>query len=350
MNRLVILVVLFTLIGCKAFVPKKYKFVISDERWNTIKLEPKNTDPILTDSMVVMYSNRNFHPERKKILGDYIDSAGFARVFLASAKNGICHLYAMNSVSEAVLAIGKKRNLVFYVEGMGKNFPIGLERAFSLSIQHGLTVVMMDYPSINIEYSAFKNFNYARKSSFRTAPYLIDLLKEFQSEKQKGRDWTKVNTTLFHHSMGNIMLKRILEERMDTVLVPNLVDQLVLNAPCVNVEGHKVWLEKSLLAKKTFVHYNKDDTQLNGAKILAGKTQLGAKLYPPLAQKAQYVDFNPVVGPNHSNFIDIPLRAPIKIESRNYYFKLFNGVPIDFGDTTLFGLGWKGMGVSLRKY
>ena len=348
MIRFACLFFLLVLGGCKALLPKKYQFYIGDERWNTIRLVATNSPILLTDSMVVMYSNRNFHPEQKKVLGDYIDSTGTTHVFLATAKGGIWYLYPMQSLDEAVTALGKKRNIVCYVEGMGKNFPIALERAFSLSVQHGVTVIMMDYPSINFTYGVYKNFHYARESSFRTAPFLVKLLQEIQANKAAEKEWTKVNWTLFHHSMGNIMLKRILEERRDNVLKPRLFDQLVLNAACVNQDGHAAWLDKSQLANKTFVHYNKDDKQLYGAKLLIGKNQLGARPSAPLAVNSQYVDFNPLVGNVHSNFIDIPMRPSINPHSWSYYYKLFNGITIDFSDSTQFGKGWKGIGVYLK--
>ncbi|MBY0426186.1 MAG: alpha/beta hydrolase, partial [Cytophagales bacterium] len=202
---------------------------------------------------------------------------------------------------------------------------------------------------INIEYGAFKIFNYARICSYRTAPYLIGLMKEIQASKNAKEEWTTAKMTLFHHSMGNIMLKRILQDGMDSTISPELFDQLVLNAPCVDQDGHKKWLEKSRLAKKTILHYNKDDKQLNGAKILAIKTQLGARLHRPLASNTQYVDFNPLMGDSHSNFLDIPKRPKIQPKAKKYYYQLFHGQAIDYSDTSQFGMGWKGIGVSLKK-
>ncbi|MBC7388656.1 MAG: alpha/beta hydrolase [Opitutaceae bacterium] len=334
--------------GCKLFVPSKYQNYFSDQPWDNIRLAKTDEIPQVVDSMVIMRSNREFYPYRKKFLGDKIDSTQQDRTFLVIAKNSKWIVYPVKDINSGISLTNKKQDLVVYVEGMGKNFYHAGHRAFGLSSQYKVLVVMMDYPSIEPEYGLIKNFRYARKNSFATAPSLINLLKELDNEKIAGKDWTKENWTLFHHSMGNIMLKRIMKERSDTILSPGLFDLVVFNAACTEMKNHHLWLEQSKLGKINIIHYNQDDRQLKGARILALKRQLGCKPGRHLAKNATYIDFNPLVGPRHSTFAEIPLRPPIHPHAREYFNQIFNGKYPDYKNKDKFSKVKNGTGYYLK--
>ncbi len=347
-RTLPIVVITILLSSCRLLVPSKYKNYFSDEVWDNIILAKPNEIPSITDSMVIIRSNRDFYPYRKKFLGDRIDSSGSDRTFLVVAENSKWIVYPLPDVSFGVSLIQKKQNLVVYVEGMGKNFFHATNRAFGMSSQYKVLIVMMDYPSIDPEFGLIKNFRFARRNSYATAPSLINLLKEMNLDKQAGKEWTKTNWTLFHHSMGNIMLKRILKERSDTILTPGLFNLVVLNAACTERKHHKVWLEKSKLGKNFLVHYNKDDRQLKGAGLLTLKKQLGSKPGKHLAPNAVYIDFNPLVGPRHSTFAEIPLRPPLHPHARRYFNYILNGLYPDYKNEELFLPVRKGTGYYLK--
>ena len=335
--------------SCKFLIPEKYSQANFDDAWEHIQLSTTTSEkPIQTDSTVIIYTNRVFHPERHSFLGDFIDSSGTSRPFLIVCKSGKWVVFPLKSIEEGILLINEKRNLVVYEEGMGKNFGLATARALGLSHQYGITVIMMDYPSINPTLGMHDNFKFSRQNAFLTAPYLVKLIRELQDYKKSGKDWANVKWTLFLHSMGNISLKRILEERMDSTLTPSLFELVVLNAPCVEEKNHSTWLKKCKLGKKLMVHYNKEDKQLRGASILLFKQQLGTKPRHPLADNAQYVDLNPLVGNRHSTFSDIPERPPIHPHARAYFKQIFNGICPDFNDSDQFGTGWKSIGVSLK--
>jgi hypothetical protein len=341
------LLIVLSLASCKLMIPAKYKQYAAEVPWQYIRMAHDGEAVVQSDSTVILYSNRTFHPERKKALGDYIDSSGATRPFLVVCKSGQWVVYPLASVEEGVLKIGKKRNVVVYQEGMGKNFQFAADRAFALSVEYDVTVVMMDYPSINVDLGLHGNFKFARKSAYQTAPCMLSLLKELERYKAAGKEWTQVRWTLFFHSMGNICLKRMLEEDLTNGL-DGMFDLLVLNAPCVAEKNHAAWLGKSRLAKNTLLHYNKDDKQLNGAEILLLYNTLGTEPHKPLAANATYVNFNLLVGKRHSTFSDFKGRAPIKPNARWYYGQVFQGTLPDFSDTSKFSTGGKGLGFSLK--
>ncbi len=344
---LLFLFVLFGLKGCTYKAHPKDEWYFSDAPWSQIRLARTGETPAPQDTMVLMCSNRVFHPERKKILGDEMDSVGASRLFLLVSKQGEWILYPLKSIEEG-MRYQRKRNLVVYVEGMGKNFVLAAERASEISKQNDVSVVMMDYPSIHPGLGMHANFKYARHNASQSAPQLVSLLQELQRNKQQGKEWTTVKWTLFLHSMGNILLERIAKEQLDSVLSPGLFDIVALNAPCVNQRNHHLWLEHLALGKTILVHYNHQDKQLNGAMLLLFHRQLGARPHFPLARNAHYVDFNPILGSLHSAFVEIPRRPPIPLRSKQYFRRLFHGQVPDFSDSTQFGKGWKGIGVSLK--
>ena len=341
---IVYFLIFYGLNSCQLFIPKTYRNYFSDDPWKKIHFESGN--PTIrfkelninteSDSIVILRSNRVFHPERQKFLGDYIDSNNQSKTFLIAVKKG--HFYVFQTdILTGLSQTTTSKNLVVYVEGMGKNFYLAATRAIAMSAQYKVQVVMMDYPSINNKYGIRRNFRFARRNSFKTAPYLLQLLKDLQEEKNKKNEWTKSNWTLFHHSMGNIMLRRILRQHSDSVISPELFDLVVLNAACTEEKQHYKWLEKSHLGKKHIVNYNKDDRQLNGAQFLTLKRQLGSNPKRHHAKNATYVDFNPLVGPRHSTFAVIPLRPPLHPHAVRYYKQIFNGEYPDFTNRELFG-------------
>lgn len=346
MTRFFTFLLLASLCGCKVFVPKKYRQFVSDDPWKHIRLAKEGEKATSCDSMVIMYTNRVIHPERTKILGDYIDSAGACRPFLLTAQNGQWILFPLHSVEEGILGL-PTRNLVVYAEGMGKNFVLAAERAFGVSRQYGVTVVMMDYPGISPDYGMNKNFKFAQRNSFNTALPLAKLLLHLRHSKARHPELANIKWTLFFHSMGNIMFKRFLEERMDTLANEPLFDLVVLNAACVPQKKHTTWLVRNSLGKMTLVHYNKQDKQLKGAMILTFKRQLGCRPKPPLTGNAQYVNFNLLVGNRHSTFVDVNGRPPIHPTAKTYFRKIFNGSTPNFQDPKQFERGWKNVGVSL---
>lgn len=347
MLRLICCVLPLFLGGCKMLISKQYLRYFSEEPWEHIRLANEGEKPEKTDSMAVIYTNRTFHPERKQVIGDYRDSSEKCRPLLVTAKNGQWVIFSLNTIDQGVSHL-ENRNLVVYVEGMGKNFFLAAERAFGVSSQYKVSVVMMDYPSINPTLSMNKNFKFSMNNSFASSSQLMDLLNEMQSYKKAKKKWAQVKWTLFCHSMGNIMLKHILEDNMDSTIASPLFDNLILNAPCVDQKNHKKWLEKCDWADHIFLNYNKQDKQLNGAMILTLKRQLGARPKPILAKNIYYVNFNKLVGSRHSTFVDVTGRTPIAPHANAYFQEIFNGKVPDFSNKERFGKGWKGVGLSIQ--
>ena len=348
MQKVASFIFILVLCGCKSLAPDSYKNYLSDEPWKNIRLADSNEVPVVSDSMVIIRTNRAFLPGKAKFLADYIDHSGTARTFLIIAKNGRWMVHSIPDINTGMEISGKRQNIVVYVEGMGKNFFLATERALQMSSQYGVSVVMMDYPSINPLYGMNRNFRSSKENAYQTAPYLVHLLKEIDADKKAGREWTKVKRTLFMHSMGNIMLRKILMDRSDTAISHGLFNLIILNAACTDEKGHNLWIDNSKLGNNFVINYNKYDKQLNGAQMLLFKRQLGTKPQKPLAKKAFYIDFHQLVGSRHSNFVNIRFRAPVHTHASNYYTFILNGTFPDLNNTKLLLPARKGIGYYLK--
>jgi hypothetical protein len=327
--------------GCSLFAPPKTPWHFSSAPWEKIRMARQGESIAPQDTLILLYSNRTFHPNRPKIFGDYIDSSETCRSFWIQSKKREWLIFPLHAVEDG-LPYFENRDVVVYGEGMGKNFVLATERALAVSNQYKVAVVLMDYPSIHPELNMHKNFQFSRTNAYATAPSFVNLLLALQDYKRKQKEDTQARYTLFLHSMGNIMLQRMVEDRLDSTLRSPLFDLVVLNAPCVPQKHHNVWLEKMTLGKTTLVHYNHQDKQLNGAMLLLGRKQLGARPKFPLAQNAQYVDFHPLVGTLHSTFVDIPGRPPIHPHARHYFYPLFHGEVPPFSDSSFLTRDGKG--------
>ena len=342
-----ILFLAMIMMAFKSCIPQKYRTVQAD-LWPRISLASPEEVPTYSDSMVVLYSVRNFHPDQRKFFGNYIDSSGMIRVLLAVCKNNRWKIYIRKNLDEAMTWLNRGQDLVCYVEGMGKDFPLTLERAMSMSAQYKVRVVMFDYPSINTDLKISRNFKFARISSSQASIGFSSWLKTMNDYKIQQKDWIKdQKRTLFHHSMGNIMIRKALLDGLADSLSSDLFDHVVLNAACVGQKKHKQWVEKITFSDHVLIHYNKQDRQLRGAGLLTFQSQLGAKFHRPLAENATYVDFNLLVGKLHTTFIDIDSRPPIAKEAKAYFHNLFHGKFPDFSDTTKFRIAPKNKGYTL---
>jgi hypothetical protein len=132
--------------------------------------------------------------------------------------------------------------------------------------------------------------------------------------------------SMFFHSMGNNVIRKIastkyLKRYNDAVWV----DNLILNAPCVPYRRSFRWIDSIRFAKHVFVHYNPYDQTLKWARIIGFRRILGERPGARIANNATYVNFNPLCGGGHSNFLSLRGRQPASKACTHHYDQLFHG-------------------------
>lgn len=307
--------------------------------WLKIELASDDEKPFKSDTMVVMQTTRQIiHSEKGKAFFNHTSAPNNKlTTLLAVCKNQYWKIFIMSDIDEAMKMMPLKKDLVFYIEGLGKNFPIAMYRAAGLTTQYDVNVIMFDYPTVNESIGLIRNFYFAEKSSKKSADTFAEFLKTLQDfEKQKSPWILNKNKTLFIHSLGNVMLKEAVVKNLLKDLQPQFLNRLVLNAACVKQHKHVKWIDSIHFASEKFIHYNKKDIQLLGARLLKHQLMLGALPKKPFSTKTYYIDFVSILGKQHNGYLNNPGISNVPFYSHKYYHSLLHGEDIPFSNETLF--------------
>ena len=201
-------------------------------------------------------------------------------------------------------------------------------------------------PSFNSNKKLLGNYQFAFRNARRAYEDFVPVLDSVVRLRKHGNMGIG-HLTLFFHSMGNNILRETVRKgRLPEINSTVWVDNLVLNAPCVPQKHHKEWLDKVQFAKRIYVHYNPEDHVLKGAHLVSFRKQLGEKVRKPISTHAVYINFHPLAGENHSNFL-VLLQHPVPPQSLlAYYHSLLHGNAVNIADTIHFRRsGYRGIGV-----
>ena len=323
MRRLLILL----LLALPTVAYAQLSFYNSDAYWSDFCLQNSCAEPSITDTCLVFVSNRHVHPDSLRFVDEYVDTAGLKYFFLQK-RGGKWNVYQTSGLAEAMNLLPEKRDIVVYTEGMGKIFTTNVARAVLMRSQYHVNVVMFDYSSINTTYKPSRNFYFARNNARLSAPHYFELLKRLQVARRDNEYWVQhVRISTFYHSMGNIILKEMMEHQpwQELNSLP-FIDNLVINAACVPRRNHREWVENIRFANKIYVHYNRMDLQLKGAHMLTFRAQLGEKVVGGHASNATYINFHKQVGHQHSYFLNFPQNEyRMTDEMKEYFARLFTG-------------------------
>lgn len=322
MKRRIILFALSSLLFVSFNSPKKYK-IYND--WSNVTLVDTLYTSQVSDTVFAICSNRKYDPEQTEFLGHVPNSDQSIHYFVATFKNGNWLIDKVANLDVTFKYLPHK-DLVIYTEGMGKTLPLNLKRSAAMTTQYDLNVLMFDYPSIHPDKSIFSNFYFAYNQAKEAYRSFNELLAQFIAYHQDNIMYFQgINTTLFFHSMGNQVLKQSVVHNDDVFRHKHLFNNVVLNAACVPRWHHVEWIEGIQFADRIYVHFNKQDKQLNGASIITLDKMLGVNPGKDHAENAIYIDFNELVGKRHSNFLDIAGRENIEEEAQQYYFSVLHG-------------------------
>jgi len=334
MKRIVLLIVLYFTVGHLVAQPKQYK-VFND--WSNVELVDSLTADLLSDSIFAICSNRVFDPTVIEFLGHDNDPDDSIRYFVASFCDGRYWVDRVADLSSIFLYLPRE-DLVVYAEGMGKTFPKNLQRGSAMATQYGVNVLMFDYPSIHPDKFVFANFYYAynraKTSHIAYKNLLVDIVQF------KGSGFYKKETgriSAIFHSMGNQIIRNTILSGLNEPADQKIFDNLILNAACVPQRNHQAWVEQIDFAKRIYINYNSKDKQLRLAALITLDKMLGVDPKDPKARNAIYVNFNPLVGDRHSNFLNIKGRDDIPMRAHYYYLSILHGNSTHHENPEFFG-------------
>lgn len=311
------------------------------------------------DSCLWIVTNRIKAPEKENdaLFGSTLDPEGRLRYTKACHCPGGRWIYQIRPDFTALLSdMPGNRDIVINVHGDHKTFDEAAERGWQISDEYNVSVLLFTWPSELPDATGARNFKNSKSNVRTSAPDFYRFLKLVEkSKEQKSSPLHNNHITLFHHSLGNYFLQRLVEDPdIELDLDRHLIDNLVLNAAAVNAKNHIAWLEKLNFQKRLFVISNKKDFNLNGVRIFTSDgRQLGERLDLPLAGTAVYINFSGAVGfkiptgLSHTYFIgEVPEEVP---NIRKFYRSLFHGEGIDVSNPTMFRINIEGLGYDLLK-
>jgi hypothetical protein len=328
MSRLMILVLLFAHFSAEG---RKREVWMNDEQaWKRLKLveniSPVEIASINADTTIVVASNRLMLKDSLRFMSEDLEKNGNHYFFLY-VKNGIWHLVPTASLYEALQYVpDKNKDWLVYTEGMGKVFTGSLYRGVRVSAYYNVNVLMLDYPSIHPDKRSLGNYSFAinnAREAYKSFAPVIDTIKILREQLNMGHG----SLSFFFHSMGNNLMKElVVKKKINNYNDNTWVDNIILNAPCVQQKKHKSWVEQIKFARNIYVHYNPEDRTLGLAQLASFKKQLGKNLKAPLASNAIYINFNSVAGNAHSNFLPFQSKSlPDVPEMHEHYKLLFHG-------------------------
>jgi len=339
-------------------VKKEYSIIIKLIFLILISLFAISSFAQKADSCIWVVTNRvvNSENENKLFFGSYISPDKQLRFIEAcKCQKDKWDYQRKNDFTELLRDINPYEDIVVFAHGDYKKFDDAVLRALEIHREHNVNVILFTWPSKLPDKSGIKNFKNSQKNVDLSIDNFVELLLLIQNYKlEHPKIAHNVNFSLFHHSLGNRFIKKMMENNKDEPLSDNLFNNLILNAAAVNQEGHKIWVDKIQFAENIYITSNKSDFNLNGARLFSkqGK-QLGERIKPPLSENANYINFTKAVGfkiatgTSHTYFIGtIPEKNPL---IKSFYSDLFHGGKIDLQNTKMFQLNKKGLGYDILK-
>lgn len=290
--------------------------------WSNMALD-KNYRFTKDDTCLFVVSTRNYKDSLKEFMDYDYDTSGTLKYFAVYFKGNTWTAVPYPSL-EALLGLKKEfKDMVVFTEGLGKTFTAGVDRATRLKRTYDVDALFFDWPTQRPYMKPGKNFRTTYKVSYQVAKPYAKFLEAFQNYKEAHVSSFK-QVTLMFHSMGNLVLMYDLKQDLFKHIKPGLADQVLLNAACVPQRKHSVWLAKLTFAPQIFVTINKRDRNLNGAKLILFRHQLGEKVKKPKLANVHYVNFSKVLEKEHNYYLIRPLLLE-KPFLKTFYADIFAG-------------------------
>lgn len=186
-------------------------------------------------------------------------------------------IHEMEDILDKFQQIAPEKNILFYVHGRAINLEKNILRINQLEANYNVKVVMLKWDAWTGPLS--RPTENARIAS----SYLFKSLLEIKKYKQTHPDYFENNKiTFFCHSMGNLVLKNMIENYLDKYPELNaspIFDNFISVGADVPLVGHQNWLSQIKFAKSKYVTSNNRDGTLTKSYLL------DLKKFNPLSYK-----------------------------------------------------------------
>jgi len=204
-------------------------------------------------------------------------------------------LQVVNSFEDGMQQINNSDDIVVFVHGHGKSFPLAIMRAQQIKSRYKVATIVFDWPAKN------KNFNNSLARVRYCSENFYNLLLNLQ-EYRKTKMAENQHLTMFCHSLGNYFISYLVVNGNHQYLQEPIFDNLILNSAAIKEKRHNEVIERVHIAKRIYINGNLNDWVLRGAGFLTTGKMLGNFLVPPYAHNAEYYDFTSIAAKEHTYF------------------------------------------------
>jgi hypothetical protein len=280
--------------------------------------------PVKSKNNILVISSRFFQPLDNYTLKRGLHPRLNMFYFVVNFSGDTGSIKPFNNMEEALQYIPDDRDFLVFIDGHGKTFNQALERGFELNERYNSNVIIFDWPT---DYFAL------RKTASNAGEVAINFVKAIS-------EFSILHETYFadksvsaaFHSMGNRILKELIDQQLLQYMPDNLFSNITLNAAAVKQQHHAHWVEKLQIQKRIYITINSEDRTLHGAMLLSFAHQLGLGFKGLPAQNAIYVNFSNMTTEEHNLFL-----GKSQIETNNhqiyrFYSNAFQGKQVDFNN------------------
>jgi hypothetical protein len=310
--------------------------------WDKIQISGEKTPTGLTKIFII--TNRPYIPGSENLEFFPNEIANYRKVsYLIAACDGKNWLLSfVSSFAEGMREINNGRDILLFIEGYGKTFPMILNRAFQVQARYNVSLVVFDWPSKN------RNFNRSQARVRLCGDNFYNLLLQIKEYRRKSMNENQ-HFSILAHSLGNYYLSNLIVCGNGQYLKEIFIDNIIMNAAAIRSKEHGEVLSQLGFHKRLYITSNKNDWVLHGACLLTSGRMLGISALKPMASNAHYVNFTDIVGKEHSYYYGY---HPFEYNNPAFFYfynTALHGNEVNLLDTKMFFLRDAGDGYDIKE-
>ncbi len=322
MKKALCLLFAFFLLG-DAFSQTNEGFCINEPDWEKIDLVSEPMPDTIPTILIV--TNRPFTPDDEYKIYFPNALAEYRKVtYLEVACTGDRWLIRpLNSFKEGMECIDDSKDILLFVHGHGKTFPLSLPRAWRIKTRYDVSLILFDWPAKH------SNFNKSLARVRRCGENFYNLLLNLKEYRENTMAEDQ-HLSVMAHSLGNYYLTHFVVNGSWQYLNEPFIDNIIFNAAAVRTKEHGEVISRLTISDNKYVVLNKRDKVLRGAHILTSGKMLGNMVIEPQASNTEYIHFTDIAGFEHTCFAGYHRFEFDNEAVFNFYNTIIHGKKPDF--------------------
>jgi len=280
------------------------------------------------ENRITVVSARNFKPTEGYKIDRGLQPKFRTSHFAACNMGDSIFVKPMANLAPAMDGMPDGRSILVYVDGHGKTFDQILERGIAICKRFHVTLVIFDWPT---DYMALRKTAY---TADEVTPVFVKSMAELNT--LHWQLFPRSSVSIIFHSMGNHILKNLVDQRLQDYLPRGMFSNIIMNAAAVKQFNHTGWVGRLHIQDRLYITVNDEDRTLHGAMVLRIARQLGTGFKGNPAGNATYVNFSDIATSEHNLFLGRSEAEMNNGQIFRFYTEAFLGKPVQLTPKTGF--------------